>query len=170
MYGQEPPPPECTVIELIDEKEDALAGFAVRSQYRMWFKPDKSGPVLDLMVLRPRFSAKKPRPILFLNSHGNHEMVPDEDVIIPENMWYGLYSPEHRVPTVRGVQGDPNQNSVVPVGMLLSAGFAIVSPKTAFVFSRKAASSSSLVQSGSTNVTSIPILASVTEIRLKVPP
>ena len=127
MYGQEPPPPECTVTELIDEKEDALAGFAVRSQYRMWFKPDKSGPVLDLMVLRPRFPAKKPRPILFLNSHGNHEMIPDEDVIIPENMWYGLYSPEHRVPTVRGVQGDPNQNSVVPVGMLLSAGFAIVS-------------------------------------------
>ena len=50
------------------------------------------------------------------------------------------------------------------------AGLAMVSPKTAFVLGRKAASSSSSVQSGETKVTSMPILAMVTEIRLKVPP
>ena len=26
MYGQEPPPPECVKLELVEEKEDALAG------------------------------------------------------------------------------------------------------------------------------------------------
>ena len=52
----------------------------------------------------------------------------------------------------------------------VSAGFAIVSPNTARVFSRNAASSSSAVQSGETKVTSIPIFAIVTDIRLNVPP
>ena len=46
----------------------------------------------------------------------------------------------------------------------------MVSPNTALVLGRKAASSSSSVQSGETKVTSIPIFAMVTEIRLKVPP
>ncbi len=50
------------------------------------------------------------------------------------------------------------------------AGLAMVSPNTARVFARKAASSSSSVQSGETKVASMPILAMVTEIRLKVPP
>ena len=52
----------------------------------------------------------------------------------------------------------------------VSAGLAMVSPNTAFVLGRKAASSSSSVQLGSTKVTSMPIFAIVTEIRLKVPP
>ena len=127
MFGQEPPPPECVVTELIEEKEGALAGFAVRSQYRMWFKADKSGPALDILVLRPRFAVKKARPILFLNYRGNHELIPDEEVIIPDGMWSRSKLPEHRVPTARGVQCDPNQNSVLPAGILLSAGFAVVS-------------------------------------------
>ena len=53
---------------------------------------------------------------------------------------------------------------------IVSAGLAMVSPKTAFVFSRKAAFSSSSVQSGETKVVSMPIRAMVTLIRLKVPP
>ena len=48
----------------------------------------------------------------------------------------------------------------------VSAGFAIVSPKTSFVFGRKAASSSSGVLSGSTNVTSTPMRFIVTANRL----
>ena len=75
MFGQEPPPPECVVTELIEEKEDALAGFGVRSQYRMWFKADKSGPALDVLVLRPRFAVRKAKPVLFLNYRGNHELI-----------------------------------------------------------------------------------------------
>ena len=35
MYGQEPPKPEALVTELVDEKVGALAGFAIRSRYKM---------------------------------------------------------------------------------------------------------------------------------------
>ena len=126
MYGQEPPPPECLITELIEEKEDALAGFAVRSQYRMWFKADKSGPFLDFMVLRPRFAEKKVRPIIILNYRGCHEIIPDEEVLIPDGMWYN-FTEDHQVPRKRGVQCNPNSDSVMPVGMLLSAGFAVIS-------------------------------------------
>ena len=49
-------------------------------------------------------------------------------------------------------------------------GLAIVSPNTALVFGRKAASSSSAVQSGETNVKSMPIFFIVTAKRLYVPP
>ena len=57
-----------------------------------------------------------------------------------------------------------------PMSRTVSAGLAMVSPKTAFVLGRKAASSSSSVQSGLTNVNSMPILRMVTWKRLKVPP
>ena len=50
------------------------------------------------------------------------------------------------------------------------AGFAMVSPNTTLVLGRKAAFSSSSVHRGSTKVAVIPILAMVTEMRLKVPP
>ena len=46
------------------------------------------------------------------------------------------------------------------------AGLAMVSPNTALVLGRKAASSSSSVQSGETKVNSIPIFFMVTEKRL----
>ena len=49
---------------------------------------------------------------------------------------------------------------------IVSAGFATDSPNTSFVFSLNAALSSSSVQSGSTNVTSMPMRFMVTEKRL----
>ena len=52
----------------------------------------------------------------------------------------------------------------------ISAGFEIDSANTALVFGWNAASSSSGVQSGLTNVHSMPILRIVTLIRLNVPP
>ena len=52
----------------------------------------------------------------------------------------------------------------------MSAGLEMDSPNTALVFGRNAASSSSGVQSGLTNVHSMPILRIVTLMRLNVPP
>ena len=56
------------------------------------------------------------------------------------------------------------------ISRTVNAGFAIVSPNTAFVLSLNAASNSSSVQSGDIKVAVIPIFAIVTDIRLKVPP
>ena len=62
MYGQPPPEPEAVVTEVWDVKENALAGFAVRKQVRMWFRKDKTGPCINWIVFAPRH-AKKPSPV-----------------------------------------------------------------------------------------------------------
>ena len=58
----------------------------------------------------------------------------------------------------------------ISISRTVSAGFASVSPKTAFVFSLNAAESSSSVASWSTKMHSIPIFFSVVPKRLIVPP
>ena len=125
MYGQEPPVPEELVTELFEEKEDALGGFAVRSQYKMWFKKDKSGPCIDWLLLRPRYVDKKVPVILFLNYRGNQEIVPDEEIPV-NDVWYG-FTGDHKAPVGRGIMMDPNQATYLPIGMLLSAGYAVMS-------------------------------------------
>ena len=40
MFGREPPLPQVLITEKVEEKDGALAGFAVRSQYKMYFKED----------------------------------------------------------------------------------------------------------------------------------
>ncbi len=124
MFGEEPPRPETMVTELVEEKADALAGFAVRSQYRMWFRQDKSGPAIDWLLLRPRH-AKGPVPvILFLNFNGNQELIPDQEVIVPDS-WHRT-TEDHRMPEVRGNFCNPNSDTVLPIGILLSAGYAVM--------------------------------------------
>ena len=49
MYGQPPPPPETVVTELVEEGS-TLGGLGIRRQYKMWFKADKSGPMIDWIV------------------------------------------------------------------------------------------------------------------------
>ena len=52
MYGLEPPAPETVVAELREEGP-TLAGLAIRRQYRTWFRPDKSGPFIDWLLVLP---------------------------------------------------------------------------------------------------------------------
>ncbi|MBE6358344.1 MAG: hypothetical protein E7057_03745 [Lentisphaerae bacterium] len=124
MFGQEPPRPETVIVEKVEEKGDALAGFAVRSQYQMYFKADKSGPCINWLVLRPRHAAKPVPPILFLNYRGNRELIPDTEVLSPK-MW-NRATHSFELPETRGVMCDPNHDTVMPIGILLSAGFAVV--------------------------------------------
>lgn len=126
MYGTEPPAPEEMVIELADEQIGTLGGYGIISQYKMYFKKDKSGPMIDWIVIRPRYAKNPVKPILFLNYRGNHEIIPNEEVIIAEAWTH--YTEDHKTPCdVRGVMCDPNKNSTLPTNLLLAAGFAIVS-------------------------------------------
>ena len=52
MYGAEPPAPEAGVTELKDEKT-TVDGHAIRRQYAMWFKADKTGPCVNWIVWIP---------------------------------------------------------------------------------------------------------------------
>ncbi|MBE6356823.1 MAG: hypothetical protein E7058_06880 [Lentisphaerae bacterium] len=125
MYGTEPPAPQELVIELASENNNTLGGYAIISQYKMYFKKDKSGPVIDWMVIRPRHAKTPVKPILFLNYRGNQELIPNEEIEIPD-MWTH-YSEDHTIPVNRGVMCDPNRDSTLPVNMLLANGFAVVS-------------------------------------------
>ena len=124
MYGVEPPAPKELLIEKTEEKDDALAGFAVRTQYRMRFSPDGKGGEVDWLLLRPRYASGPVPVILFLNYRGNHELIPDEEIIIPE-MWTRVL-PDHTAPRQRGVMCDPRANTVMPIGMLIAAGYAVL--------------------------------------------
>ena len=129
MYGQEPPKPEALVTELVDEKVGALAGFAVRSQYKMWFKADKSGPCITWIVFRPRY-AKGPVPvILFLNYRGNHELVTDPDIPVM-TAWSrnGDQAKNHQaLEESRGAFCKSDSNTAFPIGSIIARGFAVMS-------------------------------------------
>ena len=129
MYGAEAPAPEAVVTELADEKVGAVAGFAIRRQYRMWFRADKSGPCLNWIVWLPRHAKGKVPVISFLNYRGNHELVPDTDIPVMSD-WSrngANVAGNRALETTRGVQQDPNANTVFPVGMILARGYAVMS-------------------------------------------
>ena len=132
MYGQPPPQPETVVTELADEKVGAAAGFAIRRQYRMWFRSDRSGPCLNWIVWIPRY-AKKPVPVIsFLNFRGNHELVPDADIPVT-SAWLMNWDGAHPIrggranETYRGLLQNPNSDDVFPLGTVLARGYAVMS-------------------------------------------
>ena len=130
MYGVEPPVPETLITDLVDEKQDAVAGYAVRSQYKMWFRADRTGPCINWIVFRPRYE-KKPVPVIIgLNYRGNFELVPDPDIPVMEALYFGSekLSKDNRVlESVRGRRSDPNCASVFPIGQIIARGYAVMS-------------------------------------------
>ena len=128
MYGEEPPKPECLLTELADEKP-AIDGHAIRRQYRMWFRPDKTGPCLNWIVWFPRF-AKGPVPVIsFLNYRGNHELVLDGDIPVQQGWSRSNDKTDgnRSVERTRGLMQDPNQASIFPVGTIIARGYAVMS-------------------------------------------
>jgi len=125
MYGVEPPPPECLVVEKFDEAV-TLAGFGIRRQYRMWFRKDKSGPSIDWLVLLPRFAKKPVPPILFLNYAGNHELIRDPEVTVTKS-WLPFRKGFHADPEARGKYENMNTiEFVFPAHMILARNFGLV--------------------------------------------
>ena len=119
MYGAEPPRPETVEAELRDEKVGAACGFAIRRQYRLWFRKDRTGPCIDWIVWIPRY-AKKPVPVIsFLNYYGNQELVPDGDVPMPES--------RQGQPANRGIMQNPNHRYQFPLQTILARGYAVMS-------------------------------------------
>lgn len=128
MYGVEPPKPENMVIELVEEKDGALAGFAVRSQYRMYFNADKSGPCINWLLYRPRHVKGQVPVILFLNYRGNFELTYDPEIPIMD-AWVrkGPKTRNNRpIPENRGEECDPNSDFAFPVGTIIARGYAVL--------------------------------------------
>ena len=131
MYGQEPPQPKSLVIEQTQERTDAAGGFGVRCLYKMWFKADKSGPCINWMLIRPKYATAPVPVILMLNLRGNYELVPDEDLEVPNvfcrNDAFIPQKNNRPSATSRGYMSNPNSKSVLPIGTLLARGYAILS-------------------------------------------
>ena len=147
MYGQPPPPPETVVTELVEEGS-TLGGLGIHRQYKMWFKADKSGPMIDWIVFLPNQiqglspkkgkvpvceNAQKVPVILFLNYRGNQELVTDPEVIFPENIWVrnnkSLDCADHKpdFEKTRGRQRRTAETSVFPLETILARGYAVMS-------------------------------------------
>lgn len=128
MYGVEPPKPETLITDLVDEKI-TVAGYAVRRQYKMYFKADRTGPCIKWIVWVPRW-AKKPVPVVsFLNYRGNHELVFDKDIPV-QTAWSraGSKTDGNRASErTRGVMQDANSDSVFPLSTILARGYAAMS-------------------------------------------
>lgn len=136
MYGRIPPESDI-YLETIEEGP-TLAGFATRRQVRMWFRPDKSGPKIDWLIIIPNtFAAADPQSgtgakpvpaILFLNFTGNHEVLPDKEILLPD-AWMRENSdagPHRASESTRGRYNRDGYDTVYPIGMLCARGYAIV--------------------------------------------
>lgn len=144
MFGVEPPAPEVVVTELREEGP-TLAGLAIRRQYRMWFKSDKSGPFVDwLLVLPNRITGEKAKTVdgrivcenrgkvpvvLMLNFPGNHAVLDDEEVPLTEGGWFrasgdsGEHSPQE---SNRAVLRRSQSRTTVPAEFIVSRGYAFL--------------------------------------------
>jgi len=149
MLGQPPPEPEAVETELLEEGP-TLAGQAIRRQYRMWFKRDRTGPFVDWLVLIPNTIANR-RPkkgadgrivcetagkspvMLMLNYRGNHELLTDPEVLAPEGAWIRTDDGARTVrrgddiEKARGALRSTEGRYQFPVEMLLARGYAVIS-------------------------------------------
>ena len=117
MYGQIPAsvPVYCETLE----QGSTLTGFATRRQVRMWFRPDKTGPKIDWLILAPSH-ARGPVPvILLLNYTGNHELLADPEILLPDG-W--MRTPYHE----RGFFNRDGEDTVFPISSLIVRGYAVV--------------------------------------------
>ena len=146
MFGRTPPKPDAVVTELREEGP-TLAGQAIRRQYRMWFRADKSGPFLDWLVVIPNRingnepvvkdgkvlceNAAKVPVVLMLNYRGNQEMLTDPEVFLPENVWVrnnaSLWCFGNR-PTcaTAGRARKTDSASPMPIEIIIARGYALV--------------------------------------------
>lgn len=128
MYGVEPPRPELLITDLVNEKV-TCDGYAIRRQYAMRFKADRSGPCINWFVWIPT-AAKEPVPIIsLLNYRGAHEFVMDEDVPVM-TAWCrnDCHAKDHHASAAtRGLLlNQNNPGSIFPLQMILARGYAVM--------------------------------------------
>ena len=133
MYGRLPPKPSAMVTELIDEKE-TCSSFGIRRCVRMWFKSDKTGPYIDWLVVRPKHGSAASPVLLFLNSLGSFQILPDED-LLPADGFINELGDSKTVESRKKLKNSPKHRASwanpcsryhLPIAAVLARGFAIV--------------------------------------------
>lgn len=129
MYGRMPAAPEAVVWEVVEQGK-TLGDYATRTQIRMWFKADKSGPAVDWLLVTPNH-IKEPVPtVMLLNYNGNHTVLADKQIAVNQH-WMreepakGVIN--HRATDVsRGQFHDFNERSVIPAATIVAKGYALL--------------------------------------------
>jgi hypothetical protein len=85
VYGRAPGQPETMVFEKTSEDHQALGGKATRREISIYFKKDKSGPRLDLLLYVPNEGRKPVPAFLGLNFNGNHTVNEDPGITVSTN-------------------------------------------------------------------------------------
>ena len=129
MYGTMPPKPEAMVTELIDERI-SMSGFAIRRQVRQYFRTDKSGPFVDWLVLRPRYAKERTPVIIFLNSIGALQLLPDKDLRFADGYVEASGADPaklaEKADTLRGQWCDPGNRNHWPIVSILASGYSVM--------------------------------------------
>ena len=128
MYGTMPPKPETMVSELRDERV-TMSGFAVRRQVRQYFRADKSGPYIDWLILRPRYAKENTPVILFLNSVGPIQLLPDKDLCFSDGFIEASDNPEKLAAGAEKLRGqwcNPDNRYHWPIANILASGYSVM--------------------------------------------
>ena len=113
------PKPRKSRYEVFDEDRHALGGKAIRKQVRIYFSGDKNGPAEDVLIYLPA-AAKGPVPlILSLNFRGNHAVISDPAVRLPEVWNARTHQPERATEASRGT------DKTLEVQKILERGYGV---------------------------------------------
>ncbi len=127
MYGMMPPEGEGIFLEPIEEGP-TLGGQGTRRQVRMWFRKDRTGPKVDWLIVTPN-NVEGPVPVvLLLNYTGNHAVLEDKEILIPDIWLHGLSGmiDAKAAEAERGSLNREGGKTVYPVGALAARGYATV--------------------------------------------
>jgi len=84
VYGVSPGLPDTLIFEVKEKNGKAFGGLGIRRQVNLYFRKDRSGPVLSLLMYLP--AGKLPAPVfLGLNFNGNHTVTFDRSVPLPSS-------------------------------------------------------------------------------------
>lgn len=128
MYGTMPAP-SPVYLQLI-EQGTTLEGFGLRRQVRMFFRQDNTGPYIDWLIVTPKHVKTRVPCTLLLNYYGNHTLLKDKEVIIPDswldnNKTFKIRN-NHASEDSRGMLSGPNYRSTYPISSILARGYGIV--------------------------------------------
>jgi hypothetical protein len=112
------------VFVVRDVSTNALGGLAVRKQITAWFKPDRTGPKMEILLYLPA-GAKGPVPaFLGLNFSGNHTTQPDPGIKLAD----GWIPNGPRSGITNNVATDASRGTVTnqwPAEKLVRRGYAL---------------------------------------------
>lgn len=82
VYGYCPNESARICAEIAEENSNALGGLATRRQIKIWFREDKSGPCVDLLLHLPNVAKSTFPAFLGYNFKGNHSVNADPAILI----------------------------------------------------------------------------------------